>query len=235
MTESYTFSSKGKTVSLVLIAIGLLATILGFVVYEPTRVFANLLHNSYYFMGIALIGIFFVAVNSVGYGGWYVLIKRIAEAVGSFIAIPSIFLLLVAVGAFMHWHHIYHWAHEGIADPASPHYDALIAGKMPYFQPVFFMGRILAYVILWTLFAFVLRKLSLQEDQNPDLRPYKKSKVFSALFLIIFAVTSSSVSWDLIMSIDTHWYSTLFGWYNFASYFVSGIALITLIIIYFKA
>lgn len=232
MQEQFEFTETGKKICYGLMGAGVLGLLIGILLHydTPDRIWANLLLNNYYFMGISLIGIFFVAVNIIGYGGWYVLYKRVMESMGAFLPVAGVIMLVIVAGTFLHWHGIYHWSHPGVAK-----HDPIIAGKMPYFQPVFFIGRIVAYFLLWIGLSWMLRKLSLKEgDEGEGLKQYKKSKVYSALFLVVFAVTESTISWDLIMSIDTHWYSTLFGWYNFSSYFVGGIAFLILIVIYLK-
>jgi hypothetical protein len=73
------------------------------------------------------------------------------------------------------------------------------------------------------------------ESQGYDLQNWKRSQSLAAWFLVFFAVTSSTSAWDWIMSIDTHWFSTLFGWYTFAGFFVSAITVITLIVLHLKS
>lgn len=233
MSNTFTFSSKAKMISLICLGIGLLATIAGFMM-APDRAWSNLLQNSYFFMGVSLISVFFIAIHSVGYGGWFVAIKRIPEAISHFLPIAGIFIAIIAIGAYAHIHHLYHWAVPGVGDPASEHFDAIIAAKLPYFSAPFFLTRVIGFIVIWVLLAAGLRKLSRKQDEDGNITHYTKSKTLSAIFLVVFGVSTSVLSWDLIMSIDTHWFSTLFGWYNFASYFVSGIAMILLFTIYMK-
>ncbi len=96
------------------------------------------------------------------------------------------------------------------------------------------MVRMVIYFIGWIGLAFILRKLSRQEDLAAGTKYYKKSLIYSALFIVFFAVTTSTASWDWLMSIDTHWYSTLYGWYMFSSMFVSSLTAITLIVVILK-
>lgn len=117
----------------------------------------------------------------------------------------------------------------------NPHYDSIIAGKTPYLNFPFFLIRALVYLLGWIFATRLLRKYSLKEDQDGGLSYYKKSVTLSAVFLVFFAVTSSMSAWDWIMSIDTHWFSTLFGWYVFAGMFVSALTTLTLIIVYLKS
>ncbi|TVR79429.1 MAG: quinol:cytochrome C oxidoreductase [Chitinophagaceae bacterium] len=235
MTETFNFSDKAKKILLGLIAIGILGLILGFVLYsDNNRVWANLLLNGYYFLGITLAAIFFVSVHQVGYSGWHVLIKRIPEAMGAFIPFASAVILLIVIGTAAGFHTLYEWAVPGVTDPNSDNYDSIIAGKAPYLNIPFFTIRIVIYIILWIALITFIRKLSQKEDLV-GVSIYGKSKLYATLFLVVFAITSSTMSWDLVMSIDSHWYSTLFGWLNFSSYLVASVAIMILILIYLKS
>lgn len=237
MTETFNFPSTLKKASFALIGIGVLGLILGFVVYSghTNRVWANILLNAYYFNGIALSAIFFLAAHQLGYSGWHTAFRRVPEAMGTFVPVTGLFLLLVVIGTLLHSHHLYHWADASLTDPNSPNYDAVIDSKAWYLNIPFWTFRIVAYVALWSFFSVFLRRLSVKEDQIGGLTNYNKLKYFSAFFIVVFAVSSSTGSWDLVMSIDSHWYSTLFGWYNFASYNVAGVSTIALIVIYLKS
>ncbi len=240
MTETYNFSSGLKKTAALFLGIGLLAVIVGALLaggHGIDRVWSNLLIDTYYFTGIGLASIFLIAAHQIGYGGWHVLIKRIPEAMGSIVPVMGIFLLIILVGTLFHGHHLYFWAAEGIHDPASPNYDALIAettGKSVYLNPVFYAIRIVSYVALWTAAIFAMRNISKKEDILGVSATYQKSKYIAAIFILIFAVTSSTGAWDISMSVDPHWYSTLFGWYNFASYMVGALAIMIVTVAYLK-
>ncbi len=197
------------------------------------RIVANLWMNSVYFLGISLIGVFFISYNYVAKAGWYTSFKRVPEAFPAFMIIPAaIILALYLIPSTRHI--IFHWTHEGIMDPASHHYDKIIAGKSWYLNFGFFLARILIYFVVWYYLWTQIRKNSILEDQYNDLAYYTKSRSYAKMFLIFFAVTSSTAAWDLSMSIDTHWFSTMFGWYHLSSWHVSGLAAIMLSVIILK-
>jgi hypothetical protein len=201
-----------------------------------TRLWATLWVNSVYFTGIALVGVFFIAYNYVAYAGWSSVILRIPQAFGFFLPVAAVFV--IGVAAFG-GHDLFHWMHHGITEEVidgkpNPGYDAIIAGKSGYLNPTFFWIRLLTYFTLWISVFFVLRKLSLKEDLEGGVKYHDKSIVWSAIFLLIFGVSSSMSAWDWVMSIDTHWFSTMFGWYVLASWHVSGLAAITLTVVLLK-
>ena len=236
MTETFVFPAKTKKVAFALIAIGVLGVVLGLTVgHDHNRVWANLLLNSYYFIGLALAGVFLTAAHQIGYGGWHVQIKRVFEATGALIPVIGVVVLLILAGAKLHWHHLYHWMDESLYDPNSANYDSVMAGKKGFLNFPFFTFRIIFYLFIWTLFAWLLKKVSVKQDEVGGLKYYKQNKFYAALFLIVYAVTSSTASWDFVMSVDPHWYSTLFGWYNFASCSAAGVAAITLVVLYLKS
>ncbi|HEY8401865.1 MAG TPA: quinol:cytochrome C oxidoreductase [Cytophagaceae bacterium] len=195
------------------------------------RIIKNLWLNNVFFAGIALIGVFFIAFNYIAQAGWSALIKRVPESFGYYL--PIAFVLTVII-YFTSKHTLFHWTDESLYDPTSPNYDALVASKSWYLAEWFFILRMFAYFILWIGIWYMLRKCSVSEDLNADLKWHDKSIFWSAIFLLVWGVTSSTSAWDWVMSIDVHFFSTMFGWYVFASWFVSGLAAITLITLYLK-
>lgn len=232
---NYNFTQKNKTIAFVLMAIGVVSVIASFVTHSHQS-WSNLLHNTFYFMAIALAGTFFLSVQYAAEVGWSVVLKRILEAMGQFLPFAAILMLIVFFGNYIAahngGHYLYHWLHEELYDPASAEYDAIIAGKSAFLNLPFFVIRMLAYFAIWVGFTHMLRKYSLKEDIEGGNENYFKAKRLSIIFLVLFAVTSSTSAWDFIMSIDTHWYSTLFGWYTFAGMFISALAVMNFILGY---
>ncbi|MCC2547052.1 quinol:cytochrome C oxidoreductase [Hymenobacter sp. BT175] len=195
------------------------------------RLIVSLWHSNVFFIGVSTIGTFFVALQYVAYAGWSVMIKRINEAMSAWILPGAIIMLVVFLFGR---HDLFHWTHEGIMDPKSEHYDAIIAGKSGFLNLPFYLIRTVVYLAIWWFFSRWLRNLSLEEDLHGGTEYFHKSINVAALFLVLYAVTSSMSAWDWVMSVDVHWFSTMFGWYVFASWWVTGIAVTTLTAIYLK-
>lgn len=195
------------------------------------RIIANLWVNSVYFAGISVIGLFFISYNNLAQAGWSAVFRRIPEAMPAFLPVPAIIILVLAV---FFGDQLFHWMHEGIMDPKSPNYDAIIAGKQGFLNKPFYYIRLVLYFGLWYGLWRVLRSLSIQEDEIGGTENYEKAIKYGTAFLVVFAVTSSTSAWDFVMSIDTHWFSTMFGWYTLASWHVAGLATMTLTIVTLK-
>ncbi len=193
------------------------------------RLYANLWINNMYFMGIGIIGLFFFAIQYVARAGWSALIIRVMLAYAHWIPVGGILIL----GVFLLANHdLFHWTHDYLYDKESPMYDPIIDGKSGFLNMPFYLSRMVITLVVWSGAFYLLRKYTLAEDNEGGTKYYKKSVSLSAIFIVFFAVSSSIVAWDWIMSIDTHWYSTMFGWYVFASWFVTGLSCITLLTVW---
>ena len=203
------------------------------------RFFANLWVNNVYFAGIAIIGVFFFAIQYAGQAGWSVPFLRVFLAFGNWLPYAAGLLLITF---FIAGHDIFHWTHSSIYDTSSPDYDRIIDGKGTYFFwplekgsfPLFFILRFVVFFGFWIFFFKKMGDLSRQEDLQGGNSHWYVIRKWSAIFLVFFAVSSSVGAWDWVMSIDTHWFSTLFGWYLFSSWFVAGLSAMTLVIILLK-
>lgn len=200
------------------------------------RIWAVLWQNAVFFTGISAMGLFFVCVQYVAWAGWSSVLKRIPEAMGAFIPYGGAVLIVIFIANYFLGHHdmIFHWLHHGITEPGSENYDAIIAGKAGYLNFPFYLGRMIVFITLWYFIWTKIRSYSLQEDLTGGESFYHKSGYLSAVFIIIYAVSTPMAAWDWVMSIDTHWFSTMFGWYVFASWWVTGLATICLICIFLK-
>ena len=187
-----------------------------------------------FFMLIAVGALAFYAIQWVAQAGWSPILFRVMEGITSYVLPGSIIFFVLLVLAGFHFNHMFTWMADGVADPKSPNYDHIIAGKTGFLNVPFFLIRAAIFLFGWNLYRYVSRKNSIKLDQTRDQSFFRKNYNAAAMFLVFFIVSESMMSWDWIMSVDPHWYSTLFGWYVFASFFVSGITVITLTTIYLK-
>jgi hypothetical protein len=229
-TQPYTFTKRSRWIATIMMVIGLLAIIAQFAGHHE-QTWANLLMNNFIFMGVALCATFFLAVQYVAEVGWSAVIKRPLEAMGQHLPIAGvIMILIIALGG----QHLYHWMAPGITDPASPNYDEIIAGKSGFLNPAFFWIRVVLYFVIWSYFAKLFRKNSLESENGNGTNLWLTTRGKAAMFLVLFAASESTMAWDFIMSIDTHWFSTLFAWYTFAGMFVTSLAVLAFTIAFLK-
>ena len=200
-----------------------------------TRVWANLLMNSYYFWLFAVAAIFFIAVNYVANAGWAVMLKRIMEAQSSYILVGSILLVGIIIGSkdtLYHWVQYFHSSAAG--DPNAAGFDKILESKSWLLNNTSLFFFIPFVTIVWIMIRMKLRSNSLAEDSDKGLSMFKSSTKWSAGFIFFFAFSFSALSWLIIMSIDAHWYSTMFSVYNFAISFVTGLSVMMIILQYLK-
>jgi len=172
----------------------------------------------------------FYAIQRAAQAGWSPALYRVMEGITGYLLPGALIVFVILVLSGFHMNHLFIWM-----DPQVVADDKLIASKTGFLNVPFFLARALFYIAGWSTYRYFSRKFSLAQDQAKDISNHKKNFRISAGFLVFYIVTESMMSWDWIMSIDPHWFSTLFGWYVFASMFVSGITAIALVTIYLKS
>jgi hypothetical protein len=185
---------------------------------------------AFFFFMISLGVLAFYAIQRAAQAGWSPVLYRVMEGITAYLLPGGIIVIVILALSGMHLNHLFIWM-----DPEVVAHDKLIAGKTGFLNIPFFLIRAVFFLSGWTLYRYFSRKFSLAQDSATDISNHKKNFRISAAFLVFYIVTESIMSWDWVMSIDPHWFSTLFGWYVFASMFVSGITAIALITIYLKS
>ena len=185
---------------------------------------------AFFFFMIPLGVLAFYAIQRAAQAGWSPVLYRVMEGITGYLLPGGIIVIVILALSGMHFNHLFIWM-----DPEVVAHDKLIAGKVAFLNVPFFLGRAVFFLAGWSLYRYFSRKFSLAQDQATDISNHKKNFRISAGFLVFYIVTESIMSWDWIMSIDPHWFSTLFGWYVFASMFVSGITAIAMVTIYLKS
>jgi len=242
--EQFEIPSKMKTWSMVLIAIGVIAFILGLITLGVSEdehkraIFAGtLMYNSIFWMLICNASMFFICAITLAMGGWDIVIRRVPEAISTLVPIFGTIALAVFIYVIVidHNHAVYHWLDkDAVAN------DKILQGKSGFLNPGFFLVWTILAIGFWSLLGYRMRKLSSEADNGPmDYETGKRyiwrNTVTASMFIVWFALTvASTVPWFWMMSLDPHWYSTMYSWYTFASSFVSGISLVALWIIYLK-
>jgi hypothetical protein len=182
---------------------------------------------------------FFMSAQITAFAGWNTVIRRILEAMSQFMWVGLILIGIIVLGVWAHFHHLYHWNDPllNVTDPEGAHYDRIVAGKKGFLNPVFFTIATVGFLAIWYYWAYRLRKLSVAQDEHEtaSLDNYKKQRKWAASFLPIGGFLSPVFIWMLMMSLDPHWYSTMFAWYSTASVWLGSISMTVMLIIYLKS
>ena len=193
------------------------------------RPWAALYVAAFFFFMISLGTLAFYAIQRASQSGWSPVLFRVMEGITSYLLPGGLLVLIILVFSVLHFNHLFIWM-----DPEVVEYDKIIKAKSGYLEPYFFLIRGFIYLAGWSVYRYISRRFSIAQDNSNNNNYHIKNFKLSAGFLVFFLVTESMMSWDWIMSIDPHWFSTLFGWYVFASMAVSGVTTIALISIYLK-
>lgn len=199
-----------------------------------TRVYTALLMNGYYILLISLGGLFFYCVQYVANAGWATAILRIPQGMYSFFIIPAVLVMLVVYfggGDLYHWmeYQTHNYTPEDIGL-----YDKILDGKKWFLNKQFVFGVVPACMIIWYIIGMRLKALANKEDKEGGTWSFSKSIRSSAAFMVLFGFTFSFLAWLVIMSIDAHWFSTIFGIYHFAILWVSSLSVIMLIVLHLR-
>jgi hypothetical protein len=187
----------------------------------PGRAWPNLLLDGFYGTSLGVSAMFFLVTQRLTGARWSASLRRIPEAITAVLPIMSVLMLVLYFGREM----LFPWSRAGafVQEPA-------IAGKVSYLQTPWVFARMAVVLLLWSAFALVFRRLSLQQDRHPELSLvlHQRLNRYAAAFAPVFALTFTIAVFDYLLSLDARWFSTVFAVYVFAGTFVQGIAAITL-------
>ncbi len=185
---------------------------------------------AFFFFMIALGVLVFYAIQRTSQAGWAPLLFRVMEGITAYLVPGGIIVFVILVLSVMHMNHLFVWMDADVVAN-----DKLLQGKAGFLNPTFFLVRAAIFLGGWILYREYSRKLSLKQDEADDNSNFKLNFRISAAFLVFYLISESMMSWDWIMSVDPHWFSTLFGWYVFSSMIVSGITVIAMVAVYLKS
>lgn len=217
--ERKNLPGKLNMLGYLLLGVGLILAILAFN-FDYARASVNSIIMFMFVMSIGLGSVFFIAVEYLVGAVWSVPFRRIVEFLGLLLFFAPIF----AIPVFFDLHGVFHWSSaEAVAG------DTLLKGKAPYLNTSFFIIRFVAIFLLVWFFYLVFARNSAKQDKTGDQKLTRINARFSAAFMPIFAITVTVLAIDWMMSLEPHWFSTIFGVYYFSGTFVAALAAITLI------
>ncbi len=225
-TKNFEFSGAIKKISLALIAVWVVSLLVSFNM-NKTVGWVDFTVTNIYFVMMAVSGIFFLGLTGVIQASWLTPYKRIPEAMTYFLPVSAILML---VGVFGGAHTVYEWTHKEIVAN-----DPILSEKTAWLNEPRFIATMVIIFILWIGISIVQRKFSEKMDSATGGVKAANSFVgFSAISIIIFGLSICLAGFDWVMSVEPHWFSTIFGVYIFAGSFVTGISFITLVVISLK-
>jgi len=208
----------------IIFLIGLVLSLLAFFVDKERAIFNYLILYSM-LISIGLGSLFLVALEYVAGADWSVPFRRIPEFLSGIL--PLLFILVIPLLIFNH--DLFHWTHKEVVEQ-----DKILKGKEPYLNISFFIIRVIVISALWVLFYYALGKNSLLQDKTKDQVLTKRNIQLSAIFIPVFAITITFSAIDWLMSLEPHWFSTIFGVYYFSGTVIAALAAVTLIVVILK-
>ncbi|HLN20789.1 MAG TPA: hypothetical protein VK213_06850 [Bacteroidales bacterium] len=226
MKDKFQVPKIFSLISLILAGIGVLAFIFG-IMRDPAVTWGSYLVSAYYFLSLSIGAAFFFAIQNITQSGWSSAFRRIPEAMMSWIPFAFIFFILLYFGM----NDLYHWTHEDVITN-----DELIVHKSVYLNVPFFFIRMILSFGMWIILVWYLRKLSLREERfEPNdtagiLKNFHRIEFYSRIFIFVLALTFTIAAFDWIMSLEPHWFSSIFAFKNFVAAFYHGVTIIALIV-----
>ena len=215
---------KLSQIGWLLFGAGLILGVIGFFT-DHHRALMNYLMAYMFILSIGIGSLLLIALEYVGGADWSVPIRRVVE----FLSSTIIFLPILVLPLVFSIHDIFHWAHKDVVAA-----DEILKGKAPYLNETFFIIRVFVVLAIWGLFYFLLIRNSNEQDKSHNQSLTKKNIILSAIFIPVFAITITITAVDWLMSLEPHWFSTIFGVYFFAGSVVASLAAITLFVVFLK-
>ena len=172
-----------------------------------------------YFLSISLGALFFVTLQHLTRAGWSVVVRRVAEILAANLPMLVVLFAPILVGMWQGNPALYHWVDDNVVQ-----HDELLRGKAPFLNVPFYLIRFGIYLVVWSVLSRFFLKQSVKQDESGDIGISAQMQFVSAPAMALFALTLSFAAYDTLMSIEAHWFSTIFGVYFFAGSVMSFLA-----------
>ncbi len=207
-------ASVGKW-GLILTAVGVIMGGAAFAV-DPHRAFFGYLWMYMFLVSIGVGSLALVALEYLVGANWSTPFRRVPE----FLAGIILLLVILVIPLLFGMHDLFHWTHaEAVAE------DPILKSKEPYLNTPFFIARTGVILLIWLIFYYLFTRNSRKQDISKDPALTTSSIKYSAIFAILFILTISFTAIDWMMSLEPHWFSTMFGVYYFAGTLVAAISI----------
>jgi hypothetical protein len=225
---------KINKLGLGLAAVGALGLAATFATTGAERFFADYLIGFWYFAGISVTMMFFSALQYLARAGWSASIRRVAENYAGMVPVLALLALPLIANVFMHSGNIFEWAHYEAKHLTAGQegFDKILFHKAPYLNTTFFAIRMGFYVLVWfAMHRYIIGNSIKQDASATDITPTRKNWKRAAPFVLLYAITITFAAFDLLMSLEPHWFSTIWGVYSFAGHFVAALSIIAITVV----
>ncbi len=212
---------KFLNIGLVLLGTGLVLGLIAFFV-DPQRASYSYLTSFMFLISLGVGSLFLVALEYLSGAVWSTPFRRISE----FFSATIPYIVLLSIPLFFTMHDVFHWTHTAAVES-----DAVLRGKVAYLNIPFFVVRNVLIFLVWTLFYFLITKRSIKQDESGDQTITRTNIKLSTGFIFIFAITITISGVDWMMSLEPHWFSTMFGVYYFSGTVWCALAALTLAVV----
>jgi len=176
--------------------------------------------GAFYTLSLGVFGVVWLAINYLSKGVWSVTMRRIPEAMASWLLPGGVLAIGVALGS----HHLYHWT-----DSAAVQGDELLLHKEPFLNTGMFLALVGASLLVWLIFGYLIPRNSRAQDESGKASLSRANVVLSAMFIVLYAVSFTVVSYYLLMSLEAHWFSTMYAVVTFTDMIQTGTAFVALV------
>ncbi|MFZ4622164.1 MAG: quinol:cytochrome C oxidoreductase [Bacteroidota bacterium] len=205
----------------ILTVVGLALVVLSYMT-DPTRAAFNNIIGFTFLASVGVGAVFFIALEYIAGAVWTTPFRRVLEFLGMLL-VPT---ALMAIPLFFKLHDLFHWTHtEDVAK------DAVLTAKAPYLNEQSFTIRFGIFMVIWLAFYFIFRHNSMKQDKDNDQKRTKKNIALAAAFIPLLAISISLFSIDWLMSLEPHWFSTMFGVYYFTGTILTALAVTTFFVV----
>jgi hypothetical protein len=205
----------------VVAVVGVLLAIVGAVVW-PDFFFRGYLLGYMFCLGLSLGSMALVMVGHLSGGNWWMIGRRPMEAAIKTLPLLLIGFLPIALGMKK----LYIWSHADLVAQ-----DKVMQIKAWYLNPTGFVVRAVIYLLIWNIFAWLLTSGSAKQDVDASPAIWQRLKAISGPGILIYGLTITLASVDWVMSLDPHWYSTIFGMIFMISHLLSSMSFVVLIVV----
>ncbi len=203
--------------------------------HVANRPWAALMTASYFAFGLSAAALFFLCVQFASNSGWSIVVTRVMEGIASYIPIGGILMLIIVFASAFGGNHLFHWMDKSLVDPNDPHYDIFIASKSKIWLNIpGWLSRSVLYVLIFTAGMVWIKRATKRLDEVKDRKNWEKLFTAAVVFIVLYSLSITGMAWDWVMSLDPHWYSTIFMFYGMVSHLVAAVALTAIISIYLK-